>query len=155
MVTRLKDHPFAVEAYFDYSIVLTFAYHKEQLSYLLPECLELDIYQDKWAFLAVAIVQTKALRPKGFPALLGNDFLLIGYRLFVKYTDSRGKRLRGLYILKSETDKKLMEALGSLFTHYKYTTTDIIQQKHGSKLQFTSKRSGFNVCLNLKKNKIT
>jgi len=154
MLAQLKDHPFSVEAYFDYSIVLTFAYPKEQLAHLLPECLELETYQDKWAFLAVAIVQTKGLRPKGFPSFLGNDFLLTGYRLFVKYTDIRGKRLRGLYILKSETDKKLMETLGSIFTRYKYSTTDIVQQYSGSELLFNSDRSGFNIQLNRKNNDI-
>lgn len=121
----LKNHPFAVEAFFDSSIVLTFAVPKEQVEDLIPECLELDTFQDKWAFIAVAMVQTRNLRPKGFPEFMGNDFFLIGYRIFVRYTNKAGKRLRGLYILKSETDKKKMEFLGNVFTHYNYTTTDI------------------------------
>lgn len=121
----LKNHPFAVEAFFDSSIVLTFAVPKEQVLGLIPECLELDTFQDKWAFFAVAMVQTRNLRPKGFPKCMGNDFFLIGYRIFVRYTNTAGKRLRGLYILKSETDKKKMEFLGNVFTHYNYTTTDI------------------------------
>jgi len=70
----LKNHPFAVEAFFDSSIVLTFAVPKEQVAGLIPECLELDTFQDKWAFIAVAMVQTKNLRPKGFPKFMGNDF---------------------------------------------------------------------------------
>ena len=82
MLSFLKDHPFAVEAYFESSLVLTFAVAKEQLHDLIPECLQLDTFQDKWAFVAVAIVQTKNLRPKGFPKFMGNDFLLIGYRIF-------------------------------------------------------------------------
>lgn len=121
----LKNHPFAVEAFFESSIVLTFAVPKEQVEGLIPECLELDTFQDKWAFIAVAMVQTRNLRPKGFPKIMGNDFFLIGYRIFVRYTNMAGKRLRGLYILKSETDKKKMEFLGNVFTHYNYSTTDI------------------------------
>lgn len=124
----LKNHPFAVEAYFDSSIVLTFAVPKEQVEGLIPECLVLDTFQDKWAFIAVALVQTRNLRPKGFPKFMGNDFFLIGYRIFVRYTNSAGKRLRGLYILKSETDKKKMEFLGNVFTYYDYTTTDISEK---------------------------
>ena len=107
----LKNHPFAVEAFFEKSIVVTYAVPKEQLIRLIPECLELDTFQDKWAFLAVALVQTKDLRPKGFPRFLGNDFFLIGYRIFVRYKTNKGKNIRGLYILKSETDNKKMEVL--------------------------------------------
>jgi hypothetical protein len=78
MFHSIKDHPFAVEAFFKVSLVLTFAFPKEQLQDLLPECLELDTF-NQWAFLAVAVVDTKGLRPKGFPAFLGNDFILAGY----------------------------------------------------------------------------
>ena len=124
MLSFLKNHPFAVEAFFESSLVLTFALPKEQLQDLIPECLQLDTFQDKWAFVAVAMVQTKNLRPKGFPKFMGNDFFLIGYRVFVRYNNSKGKKLRGLYILKSETDKKKMELMGNIFTHYNYTTTN-------------------------------
>lgn len=123
----LKNHPFAVEAYFENSTVLTFAVPKELLQQFIPECLTLDTFEDKWAFIAIAMVQTKNLRPKGFPKFIGNDFFLTGYRIFVRHTNNAGKRLRGLYILKSETDKKGMEFLGNIFTHYNYSTTDILQ----------------------------
>jgi len=121
----LKNHPFPVEAFFESSVVLTFAAPKAQVQALIPECLELDVFDDLWAFIAVAMVQTKGLRPKGFPKVLGNDFFLIGYRVFVRFTNQRGKRLRGLYILKSQTDKRKMELFGNIFTHYNYSTTDI------------------------------
>ena len=106
MLATLKNHPFGVIAHFDHSIVLTFAIPKQSLENLIPKYLELDTFNNKWAFIAIAIVKTKYLRPKGFHKFLGNDFHLIGYRVFVRYTTSSGKRLRGLYILKSETDKK-------------------------------------------------
>jgi hypothetical protein len=143
MRSFLQKHPFAVEAFFENSIVLTFAVPKEQLQALIPECLELDTHKDEWAFVAIALVQTKALRPKGFPKFMGNDFFLIGYRIFVRYINTAGKRLRGLYILKSETDKKKMEYLGNLFTQYKYTTTDIVQTRKDQMLELKSERSNF------------
>lgn len=145
MLSFLKNHPFAVEAFFESSLVLTFAIPKEQARPLLPECLEPDTFDDKWAFMAVAMVQTRSLRPKGFPGILGNDFFLIGYRLFVRYVNQVGKNLRGLYILRSETDKKKMEFLGNIFTHYNYTTTDIRQTRENGTLTITSARSDFNV----------
>ena len=145
MFPFLKKHPFAVEAFFDYSLVLTFAVPKEELQHLIPDCLELDTFNDQFAFIAIALVQTKDLRPKGFPRIVGNDFLLIGYRIFVRYKNALGKRLRGLYIIKSQTDKKKMELLGNLFTHYGYTTTDIRHSKQGNKIHITSKQSSFSI----------
>ena len=141
----LKNHPFAVQAHFDSSIVLTFAIPKEQLQNCIPECLELDVFDNKYAFIAIAMVQTKELRPKGFPKFMGNNFFLIGYRIFVRYTNSEGKRLRGLYILKSETNTKKMEYLGNIFTHYNYTTTDILHETKNGIRTIKSQKSKFNL----------
>lgn len=143
MLKSLKNHPFAVEAFFKSSVVLTFAIPKEQLQSLIPECLTLDTFEDKWAFVAVAMVQTTDLRPKGMPKFLGNDFFLIGYRIFVRYTNKAGKRLRGLYIIKSETNKKKMQLLGNIFTHYNYTTTDVIQNNYKDYFEISSSKSNF------------
>jgi len=152
MFAFLKDHPFAVEAFFESSLVFTFAVPQEQIRHLVPECLDLDTFQDKWAFIAVAMVQTKSLRPKGFPRIMGNDFFLIGYRVFVRFTNQAGKNLRGLYILKSETDKKKMEFFGNIFTHYNYTTTDIQQTRQNGTLDISSRRSDFDVLIDTREN---
>ena len=149
MLSALKNHPFPVEAFFQSSVVLTFAVPKEQLEHLIPECLSLDTFNDKYAFVAVAMVQTKDLRPKGFPAFMGNDFFLIGYRIFVRYKNNAGKSLRGLYILKSETDKKKMEFLGNIFTHYSYTTTDISRTRAGNVITYASVKSAFRVGIDI------
>lgn len=145
MFSFLKSHPFAVETFFESSLVLTFAVPKGQLQGLIPECVTLDTFHGKWAFLAVAMVQTKELRPKGFPRFFGNDFFLIGYRIFVRYTNNAGKRLRGLYILKSETDSPKMTFFGNVFTHYNYTTTDIHQAVFDNKKEIKSSRSAFKI----------
>jgi uncharacterized protein YqjF (DUF2071 family) len=143
----LKNHPFAVDAFFERSLVLTFAVPKEQLQHLIPECLELDTFHDKWGFIAVAMVQTKDLRPAGFPKFMGNDFFLIGYRIFVRFTGKDGKSKRGLYIIKSETNKKKMEFFGNIFTHYNYTTTDIHQRNEGNSRIISSLKSNFQIAI--------
>lgn len=145
MFSFLKNHPFAVEAFFESSLVLTYATPKKQIEHLIPDCLELDIFGDRWAFIAVAMVQTRGLRPKGSPKIFGNDFFLIGYRVFVRFTENKGSRLRGLYILRSETDNKRMEFFGNIFTHYNYTTTDIQQSNLGTTAEISSNRSRFKV----------
>lgn len=148
MLSFLKNHPFAVEAFFKTSVVLTFAVPKEQLFPLLPPCLTPDAFNDTYGFIAVAMVDTTGLRPKGFPAFMGNDFYLIGYRIFVRYVTNAGKHLRGLYILKSETNKRSMQLLGNIFTHYNYTTIDIAQTVQGDEIEIKSQKASFNVILN-------
>lgn len=150
MFKSLKNHPFSVESHFESSLVLTFSVPKEQLQDLIPECLQLDTFDNKWAFVAVAMVQTKDLRPKGFPKFMGNDFFLIGYRIFVQYTNKAGKKLRGLYIIKSETNKKKMEVMGNLFTHYNYTTTDVHQIEQTNTKELYSLKSKFKIKIDTK-----
>ena len=151
---QLKNHPFAVETFFESSLVLTYALPKETLQNLIPECLTLDTFNDKWAFVAVALVSTKGLRPKGFPSFMGNNFFLIGCRIFVRYTTNEGKKLRGLYILKSETDKPLMALFGNIFTHYNYSTTDIDFSRNESQIKISSAKSKLNIIVNISKTEV-
>lgn len=146
-MTILKNHPFAVDAFFEHSVVLTFAIPKMQLADIIPPCLELDVLRNEWAFVAVAMVQTKNLRPTGFPKWMGNDFFLIGYRVFVRYRTSSGKLLRGLYILRSETDRDKMTFLGNIFTHYIYSTTDISMKANNTSRTIRSDKSRFEVSI--------
>ncbi len=148
MFAALKTHPFPVDAYFEHSVVLAFAVPQAEIRDMLPPCLEPDLFEDKWAFVAVALVETKGLRPSGFPRFLGSDFILIGYRIFVRHTTAAGKRLRGLYIIRSETNRKRMEWLGNVFTQYSYATTDIRQTKTAQGLRVESPRTGFLVEVN-------
>lgn len=138
----LAHHPFGVEAHLARTTVVTFAVPATELQALIPACLTLDTLDNTWGFVAVAMVQTTALRPQGVPVWLGNNFFLIGYRIFVRYTTATGKRLRGLYILKSETDKVKMQWLGNLFTGYRYSTIDIEYATLGNQLQYESRQAG-------------
>jgi hypothetical protein len=81
------------------------------------------------------------------PKIFGRNFFLVGYRIFVRYTDDAGKRVRGLYILKSETDKKSMEFFGNIFTHYRYATTDIQKNVSENLIEIKSSKSGFRVVI--------
>lgn len=140
-----KRHPFPVSAHFDQSLVLTFALPPDELQPLLPPPLQLDTLRDEHAFVAVAMVQTKSLRPSILPAFLGNDFFLIGYRIFTRYVNQAGKRLRGLYILESQTDSWQMELLGNLMTHYNYSRISVEQKKTATNYQVSSASEDFAV----------
>lgn len=119
MFAALRRHPVPIQAFFRYSLVLTFAYPEEVLRPLLPPGLTLDSYEG-CGFLAIALVETESLRPVGFPAALGRDFFLSGYRIFSRYRGRDGRELRGLRILRSDADSRLMVWGGNLLTHYRY-----------------------------------
>ncbi|HUR47673.1 MAG TPA: DUF2071 domain-containing protein [Candidatus Saccharimonadales bacterium] len=119
LLTRLRRHPFPVLAWFDRVVAVSFAFPENVLRPLVPEGLEIDTYEGL-GFVTVAMVWTKQLRPAGFPAFLGQDFFLAGYRIFTRLRDESGRRLRGLKIIRSETDKRRMVWSGNLLTRYNY-----------------------------------
>lgn len=124
MFESLARHPFGVEAFFRRSLVITYAAPVAVLAPRIGPGLELDTYDD-WGFFAVAMVQTEGLRPKGFPKMLGRDFFLSGYRIFTRFVRPGKQALRGLRILRSDTDRASMARVGNVFTKYEYTHADV------------------------------
>lgn len=91
----------------------------------------MDCYEG-YGFLTVALVWTRHLRPAGFPGFFGQDFFLAGYRIFTRLRDESGRNLRGLKIIRSETDRRRMVILGNLMTGYNYRQIRLELEKHGS-----------------------
>jgi uncharacterized protein YqjF (DUF2071 family) len=107
---RLRRHPFAVSAHFRHSLVVAYAVPANALEPLLPPTLETDRHGEL-GFVAAAFVQTENMRPSFLPPALGLDFFLGGYRIFVRVAGRPS--LRGLYIIRSDTDHKLLTFLGT------------------------------------------
>jgi hypothetical protein len=118
-VYLLQRHAFAIKARLAASLVLAYALPAEVLKPLLAPGLKLDTYGE-FGFLAIALVETRALRPAFLPEALGLNFFLAGYRIFTRYQTPSGRTLRGLRILRSDTDRRSMELFGNLLTHYGY-----------------------------------
>jgi uncharacterized membrane protein YphA (DoxX/SURF4 family) len=116
---RLKRHPVPIDAHFRECLTLTYAIPEKVLAPLLPPGLELETVGGQ-GFVAVALVQTEDLRPSDLPHAAGQDFFLAGYRIFTRFKTASGRSLRGLRILRSDTDRSLMAAAGNLLTHYNY-----------------------------------
>ena len=119
MLARLRKHPFPVVAHFERVVAISFAFPEEALRSMVPNGLSIDAYHG-FGFITVALVWTRGLRPAGFPKAFGKDFFLAGTRIFTRLEDGSGRRLRGLKIVRSETDKRSMVALGNLMTGYNY-----------------------------------
>lgn len=116
---RLRRHPFPVRAHLQNCLTLTFALPAHVLRRLLPPGLELETVDGR-GFVAIALVQARSLRPAALPAALGQDFFLAGYRVFTTFRGPDGRTIRGLRILRSDADRRLMVAAGNLLTHYNY-----------------------------------
>jgi hypothetical protein len=92
--------------------------------------LEIDGYEGL-GFVTVAMVWTRGMRPAGLPEFFGRDFFLAGYRVFTRLRDDSGRRLRGLRILRSETDKASMVRVGNLMTGYRYRRVNVQIERAG------------------------
>lgn len=133
---RLQRHPFSVTAFFRHSLVLTYAFPQAVLGPLLPPGLILDTFGD-FGFVAIAMVQTKGLRPAFLPRVLGQNFFLCGYRIFTRFQTSAGRTLRGLKILRSDTDRRRMVVFGNLLTHYRYRLARVAFRATNEQLDVT------------------
>jgi hypothetical protein len=128
MLTRLRRHPLPIRSEFEFTLVLTYALPAKVLEPLLLPGLTLDRFGD-FGFVAVALVQTRNLRPAFLPARLGLDFFLAGYRIFTRH-----EHLRGLQILRSQTDSRIMTFFGNLLTHYNYRRTAVAIERTNERL---------------------
>ena len=119
MVHLLPRHTLPIKAQLRASLVLAYAIPADVLRPMLAPGLALDTYGD-FGFLAIALVETRDLRPAFLPAGLGLNFFLAGYRIFTLYRTPSGRMLRGLRILRSDTNRASMQLFGNLLTHYGY-----------------------------------
>ncbi|OLB74214.1 MAG: hypothetical protein AUI14_24385 [Actinobacteria bacterium 13_2_20CM_2_71_6] len=126
---------------FGHSLVLTYAFAPEVLAPLLPPGLALDTYTapdgTAYGFVAVGIVSALRLRPAFLPAACGLDYVLTGYRVFARFPTPGGRVMRGLKILRSDTDRRLMVLGGNLLTRYHYRLGSIDLRVRGSRLLAT------------------
>ena len=131
----LKRHPLPITAHFEHLLVMTYALPERVLAPLLPPGLELDTYEGH-AFLAVATVRTRDLRPSFLPRAFGREFFLTGYRVFTRFKTAEGKVLRGLRIIRSDTDSDSMVTWGNRLTRYGYRKAEVRCTKDNGTLHF-------------------
>ena len=141
MFCWLKRHPFPIKAFFRHSLVLTYAFPESLLEPLMPPGLVLDTYEG-FGFVAIAMVQTQRLRPVFAPRALGQDFFLTGYRIFARFEPAEGRKLRGLRILRSDVNRRLMVWVGNLLTHYKYRKASVVLREGGETLHIKIETPG-------------
>lgn len=132
--SRLKRHPIAMAGRLRQSLVLAYALPSRSLAALVPPGLELDTYEGS-AFVAIAVVKVERLRPTGLPERLGRDHLLTGYRVFVRQRLGTGRWRRGLHVLRTDADGRLLVAAGNLLTRYNFRFAGIRWLQSGDRLE--------------------
>jgi len=137
----LRRHPLAMRTRFGHSLVLTYAVAPEILAPLLPPGLALDTYTSPdgttHGFVAAGIVSVTQLRPAGLPAFLGIACSLTGYRIFATFPTPAGRTMRGLFILRSDTDRWSILVGGNLLTRYRYRRARVRCHTDGTGLEVT------------------
>jgi uncharacterized protein YqjF (DUF2071 family) len=132
-------------------IALSFAFPAEVVRPLVPPSLSMDLFNNL-AFVTVAMVWTRALRPAMLPPAVGNDFFLAGYRVFTRFAEPSGRHLRGLQILRSETDKWSMVWSGNLVTRYHYRHVRVNIEQSGDDIRVHATHHGkptFDIAVNV------
>jgi hypothetical protein len=124
MLHALRRHPLPMRTRFGHSLVLTYAFPPGLLAPMLPPGLTLDSYRGpdgvEHGFVAVGLVSTRELRPAPLPASCGSSPILTGYRIFTRFRTPAGRAMRGLWILRSDTDRRWLVLGGNLLTRYHY-----------------------------------
>jgi len=144
----LQRHLLPIKAHFVSSLVLTYALPASVLEPYLAPGLVLDTHKGL-GFLAIALVHTRNLRPAFVPARMGISFFLSGYRIFTRYRTLAGQTLRGLRILRSDTNRSSLCLFGNILTHYQYElstwTLDRTDQSYGIKVLTPDRRADLHV----------
>src|SRR6185503_1857269 len=76
------------------------------------------------------------LRPSFLPRVFGRDFFLTGYRIFTRFKTREGKVLRGLRIIRTDTDSASMVTWGNRLTRYGYRKAEVACSKREGQLHF-------------------
>ncbi|BCJ36421.1 hypothetical protein Athai_39240 [Actinocatenispora thailandica] len=119
MIERLRRHPVPMATRFGHSVVLSYALPAAVLAPLLPAGLRLDTYSG-FGFVAIGVVSTRRLRPAYLPSRIGLDAVLVGYRIMTAFGTPTGRTMRGLYVLRSDTDRRLLRLGANALTRYHY-----------------------------------
>ncbi|MBV9845638.1 MAG: DUF2071 domain-containing protein, partial [Kutzneria sp.] len=119
----IRHHPLPMRTHFTHSLVLAYALPPDRVA-PLSAGLDLDTYLapdgKRHAFVAVALVALTKLRPAFLPGRLGISSVMAGYRVLTRLPTPGGRTMRGLRILRSDTDRPLLALGANLLTGYRY-----------------------------------
>jgi hypothetical protein len=131
--------PFDTATIWEEAVCLNLRISPEALRPLVPSVFELDVYEGH-AFVSLTASRLKNFGPASLPALLGVNFYQATYRAHVVYVDRVGRRRRGCYFVRSETNSSVMSSAANAlpeFRAHRCATHPIVMAKHGESIVLT------------------
>ena len=114
----LKKLPLTYTGELHQVCLVNFSVEKEEVLPYLPEGLQLRDYHGR-ALISLVNVQLRNMRPDFLPKALHFNYQHIGFRLLLDDAQFNDGTAKGIYFLRSFTDKALLVQGGSWFTNYK------------------------------------
>lgn len=104
--------------------LINFSVDLEEVMDEVPEEIRIRRFDDK-AIISMVNVQLKKMRPVGFPISTSFDYQHVAFRLLVDDSHLNKGKSKGIYFLKSFSNKPIIAFLGDLMSHYKLSKAEI------------------------------
>lgn len=131
--------PFAANTIWEHAICVNVRVRPDALRPLIPPQFHLDLY-DGWAFVSLTASRLKDFGVGRVPRALRKNFYQATYRAHVTFTDFRGRKMRGCYFVRSETNSPLMSLTANLLPEFKAhhcSTYPMMMARNGDHLLFS------------------
>jgi uncharacterized protein YqjF (DUF2071 family) len=131
--------PFDTNTVWEEALAVNVRLDPAALRPLVPAAFDLDLYGGE-AFVSLTASRLKDFGVGWLPRALRVNFYQATYRAHVTYTDFRGRRLRGCYFVRSETNSRLMSLTANLLPEFRAHhchTCPILMVRDGDNLLLT------------------
>jgi hypothetical protein len=131
--------PFAANTVWAEAVAVNYQVEPEALRPLVPDVFDLDVHHGK-GFVSLTASRLKDFGVDWVPAALRMNFYQATYRAHVTYTDFRGRRSRGCYFIRSETNSAVMSLTANLLPEFRAhhcRTYPMLMARRGEHLLFT------------------
>jgi uncharacterized protein YqjF (DUF2071 family) len=131
--------PFEANTIWAEAVAVNVALDPAALRPLIPPVFDLDLYGGK-AFVSLTASRLKDFGVGRVPRALRMNFYQATYRAHVTYTDFRGRRLRGCYFVRSETNSRVMSLTANLlpeFRAHRCGTCPMLMARNGAHFLLT------------------
>ncbi|MEX2315616.1 MAG: DUF2071 domain-containing protein [Pirellulales bacterium] len=128
--------PFAANTVWEHAICANVRVRPEALRPLIPPQFDLDLH-DGWAYVSLTASRLKDFGAGPVPRALRKNFYQATYRAHVVFTDFRGRKSRGCYFVRSETNSQIMSLVANLLPEFKAhhcSTYPILMARQGDHL---------------------